>query len=185
MLSEPSEQENRYSNVGSRRSKPALGRTKGADVRRARQYHYQVEPEGGLDRFANKFFHPMLDDPSINGERFRAELLKLAQSGAPVDLCFAAMTIACAYCVDVVRLLRECQRERAWWSMSEARYWCGVTLANRGLEAARLATITATRKATARKAATVGVTQRLVATKEEAFRLARELRPQETSVRSR
>lgn len=148
-------------------------------------FFWQLEPEKGQDGFATEFFHPMSADPSINGERFRAEFVKVAESGEPVDLRFAAMTIACAYCVDATRLLTQGERELAWWSMSEARYWCGVTLASRGVEPARLETIAATRKATGKKAAIAGVSQRLAATKEEAFRLARELRPHENGWRSR
>lgn len=148
-------------------------------------YHWQLVPDKGQDGFAAEFFRPMSADTSINGEQFRAEFVKLAHSATPVDLRFAAMTVACAYCVDVSRLLAQGERELAWWSMSEARYWCGVTLSSRGIEAARTTTITATIRETGRKAANAGVARRLSATKEEAFRLARESRPQEKGWRSR
>jgi hypothetical protein len=148
-------------------------------------YHWQLVPDKGHDGFAAEFFRPMSADASINGEQFRGEFVKLGQSGTPVDLRFAAMTVACAYCVDVSRLLAQGERELAWWSMSEARYWCGVTLSSRGIEAARMTTITATISGTGRKSANAGVARRLSATKEEAFRLARECRPQEKGWKSR
>jgi hypothetical protein len=136
-------------------------------------FYAHLEPDKASDAFATEFFYPMSADPSISGERFRAEFVSVLESGAPADLRFAAMTIACAYCVDVSRYLATGNRESAWQSMSEARYWCGVTLASRGIEDARSATIHATRKYTGRKAAAKRVDDRLAETKNEAFRLAR------------
>lgn len=136
-------------------------------------FHAHLEPSKAADAFANDFFYPMSADPSISGERFRAEFVSVLESGASADLRFAAMTIACAYCVDVSRLLAKGSRELAWQSMSEARYWCGVTLASRGIEDARSATISATRKHTGRKAAATRVDDRLAETKNYAFELAR------------
>jgi hypothetical protein len=136
-------------------------------------FYAYLEPGKAADAFATEFFHPMGADPSISGERFRAEFVSVLESGAPADLKFAAMTIACAYCVDVSRLLARGKRELAWQNMSEARYWCGVTLASRGIEDARSATISATRKHTGRQAAAKRVDDRLAETKNEAFRLAR------------
>lgn len=147
-------------------------------------YYWQLEPDKGRDGFATEFFRPMSADASINGEQFRAEIVRVAESGTPVDLRFAAMTTACAYCVDVSRLLAQGERELAWLSMSEARYWCGVTLASRGVETARLATITATRKATAKKGGNTRA-RKLEIVKQEAFRLAREMGPKTTGWRSR
>lgn len=136
-------------------------------------FYAHLEPGKAEDAFATEFFYPMNADPSISGERFRAEFVRVLESGAPADLRFAAMTIACAYCVDVSRLMAKGNRELAWKSMSEARYWCGVTLASRGIEDARSATISATRKNTGRKAAATRVEDHLAETKNEAFRLAR------------
>ncbi|WP_137173520.1 hypothetical protein [Massilia sp. HP4] len=124
-------------------------------------FHAHLEPGKAADAFASEFFHPMSADPSVSGERFRAEFVSVLESGAQADLRFAAMTIACAYCVDVSRLLARGMRELAWQNMSDARYWCGVTLASRGIEDARSATISATRKHTSDKAAATRVDERL------------------------
>lgn len=147
-------------------------------------YYWQLEPDKGRDGFAIEFFRPMSADASINGEQFRAEIVRVAESGTPMDLRFAAMTTACAYCVDVSRLLAQGERELAWWSMSEARYWCGVTLASRGLEAARLTTIMATKKARAKEGGDERA-KKLEIVKQEAFRLAREMEPKTIGWRSR
>ena len=141
-------------------------------------YYIQIEPSKAGNAFVTEFFHPMSADPTVTGERLRADFVSVASSGTPVDMRLAAMTIACGYCVDVPRLLAVGERELAWLSISEARYWCGVTLASRGVEAARNETISATRKSTSRKAASQRVAQRLDSTKEEAFRLAREMKPE-------
>lgn len=148
-------------------------------------YYWQLEPDKGESGFAHEFFRPMSADPSINGEQFRAEMVKISEAGKPVDLRFAAMVTSCAYCIDASRLLARGDRELAWWAISEARYWCGVTLSNRGIEVARKATVTATIKGTGKIAANAGVALRLSATKEETFRLARELQPKEKGWKSR
>ncbi len=148
-------------------------------------YHWQLVPNKGKDGFAAEFFRPMSADASINGEQFRAEFVKLAQSGTSVDLRFAAMTVACAYCVDVSRLLAQGEREIAWWSMSEARYWCGVTLSSRGLEAAQKATKKAKASESGKHAAFKRFEKTTMRAKEKAFELAREKRPPEKGWRSR
>lgn len=55
-------------------------------------FYFQLEPDKGQDGFAADFFRPMSADLSVNGERFRAEFVSIAESGQPVDLRFAAMT---------------------------------------------------------------------------------------------
>lgn len=140
-------------------------------------FYAHLEPSKGADAFAIEYFHPMIADPSISGPRFRAEFVSVLESGAPADLRLAAMIIACAYCVDVSRLLSKEKRELAWQSMSEARYWCGVTLASRGLDEARSATISATRKHTGKKAAAKRIEDQFAETKNKAFQLTRELCP--------
>lgn len=142
-------------------------------------FYTHLEPGKPNGAFATEFYYPMSRDPSTSGERFRAEFVRVLESGAAANLKFAAMTIACAYCVEVSRYLSCGRLEGAWLSMSEARYWCGVTLASRGLEEARAATISATRRNTSKTAADKRVEEQLAETKEEAFRLVRELCPQQ------
>lgn len=147
-------------------------------------YYLQLKPDTGKDGFVNDYFRPMTAEASTSGREFLQEIMKIIDSGATVDLRFAPMAAACAYCVDVSKLLANGERELAWWSMSEARYWCGVTLASRGIDTARLATILATRKANAKEGGDKRA-KKLKVVKEEAFRLAREMRPKTMGWRSR
>jgi hypothetical protein len=147
-------------------------------------YYYLHKPEEGPDGFKIELFRPMQQDLSSNGDKVRDALFAYISSEKPMDNRFTAMIIACAYCIDVSRLLGQDKRERAWVAVSEARYWCGITQANRGVEAAREATIVASRRAVAKKGGDVR-SARQDAVKKEAFRLAHALRPAEKGWRSR
>lgn len=68
----------------------------------------------------------------------------------------AAMFVSCAYCRRAALANMHGSRELAWIYLAEASYWCGVTLAQKGIEQAYHQTVLDVADRTKRKAASSG-----------------------------
>jgi hypothetical protein len=147
-------------------------------------FYSHLLPEKDVNTFMQDILVPMGANSSITGNSYLEEF-KAAHLSESADLRFGPMLISCAYCVEAMRYLSDSQRELAWLRMVEARFWCGVTLASKGIEVAREQTISATRRNTSRKGGNARDAINYQETREEAYRLARASRPKENGWRSR
>jgi|GEM_PF-2394316 len=147
-------------------------------------FYLDANPEKNEKNFEDEFINSMLADDNLSADNILSDVNKSIASNKPLNLKFAPIILSCAYCVQAIKAHKKNERELAWAYMVDANYWCGVTLAGQGLEAAREHTIHATRKYTAQKGGTARA-DKFKDLKEEVFKLARDKRPPEKGWRSR
>ena len=139
-------------------------------------YYLEANPEKSQEDFIQEFLNPIGNDDSATGDSFLEQFKHIQETDKSANLKHASMVISLAYCLQSMQAYKTNERELAWSYMADARYWCGVTLASKGIEDARQKTIVATKKDTSKNANEAShAKDRQV--KEEAFKLAREKCP--------
>ncbi|VBD30883.1 hypothetical protein [Burkholderia pseudomallei] len=101
------------------------------------------------------------DDPSEEDPQKIVQLFaKPSNDAVPRDRVtgssLAPMFVSCAYCRRAALANMHGSRELAWIYLSEASYWCGVTLAQKGIEQAYRQTVTEVTAQTKKKTASAG-----------------------------
>lgn len=137
-------------------------------------------PDKSLKNFSEEVWLGMIRESGVSGEKIHKVLLKTPGNIAPV----APILISIAYCAEAREHHNAERFDHAWSAMAEANYWCGVSMAGKGIPDARAQTIIAARKQTAAK----GGESRREKYKpiiEEAYRLAREMSPPKNGWKSR
>ncbi len=97
---------------------------------------------------------------------------------------YGSIIVSCAYCVRALGAIRGQDVGLGWSYMADARYWCGVAISSKGIDEGRDRTIVET---LSQQAAT-GAAARDKAyepIRQEAYRLAREMRPPRLGWQSR
>jgi len=140
--------------------------------------YLDINPGKTQQDFLDEVWNPVcFSDTSDSGELLD-RLNKIPGSEFTSHPGHRPILIAVSFCGLTLNALRANTREQAWYSMAQACYWQGVAFASKGIEYARQNTIVATRKNTAAKGGNSRAANQQII-KDEAFRLARELRPTE------
>ena len=147
-------------------------------------FYIQENPGETSDDFREKCLKPLISADNISGDDCTEFIKKIQKEDDKANLKFGPFFISMAYCIQAKRELDNKNRENAWSYMVDARYYCGVTIASKGIEKARINTIIATRKDTASRGgeARANKFQEII---NEAYRLENEMRPQLNGWKSR
>ncbi len=167
------------------RDKLALENTADVLYSRLSTNFLHINPEKNTSNFQNDFLAPMLKLESEIGDEILDEFKRNELSDKSRSMQSAPIIISCAYFTQALKAMKNGNRELAWSYMTDASYWCGVLMASQGIEVAREKTISSTKKNTAKQgglARTEGKYRKLM---EEAYRLAKDERPEKNGWKSR
>ena len=135
-----------------------------------------LNPEKGEKAFNKDIIDKIIKFKTVTGDILLAEMEKAKSSYNSANFKNSSIALSSVYCIEAFNLLQQNKRELAWPYMAQACYWCGVANSLIGIETARTETIHMTRQNTASQGAK-GRIKKYDEAKEEAFRLAREMRP--------
>ncbi|NPT56725.1 hypothetical protein [Paraburkholderia elongata] len=141
--------------------------------------------EKTAENFENEILIPMLEEDSISGERMYNEIKTQSATRPVANPETAAMLVACAYYAQSLKASRDNDLSLAWSYMADACYWAGVIQPIQTIYQLREDTIQATRTNDASNAGKASAKKKHGASIDEAFRLAREMRPKEKGWKSR
>lgn len=130
-------------------------------------YYLLITPGKTDSDFIDEVIIPVGNDSTMSGESY---FEKTRTNGADQ---YSTMLISYAYCLQSMKARNVGDRELAWSYMADALYWCGATLASKGIEDGRKRTITETKKGMSQKANSARH-EKNRQIKELAFKLARE-----------
>jgi hypothetical protein len=148
-------------------------------------FYIELYQERSKKDFEEEIYAPLNRFTDLNGERIVAVFREMPRDDTQKSHRHAPMQISCAYCIQAMREKNKNNLELAWSLMAEARYWCGVVHASKGIEISRAKTIVATRKNTASKGGAALAAAKHKTIKEKVFKYARENRPTEKGWPSR
>lgn len=157
-----------------------LGSLAGMTIGNLEQCYLTLNPGMESADFKKDFVAPILDCDVATGdnilEKMNERYKEMQENGTPECFKNGPMLLSTAYCLQASKQLNLNNREYAWAYMVQAKFWHGVVSAALGIEIARTKTIHATRRKTALMGA-ASRDQTYAVTRQEAFRLARELVP--------
>lgn len=121
-------------------------------VGQAYKYYLEFEPATTQEQFSAQFLNPIRDMGLQGGERLLTELLKVSKSNELFDATYAPMLIALGFAGQAVYEDDRGEHELALFSLMQAKYWCGVMWASRGVREAREKTVRTMHRRIAKKA---------------------------------
>ncbi len=101
-------------------------------------FYIQENPKETKGDFEEKCMKPLWNVGDISGDNFLEFTKKIQQEDNKANLKYGPFYLSMAYCIQTKRELDSANRECAWSYMADARYWCGVVLASKGIEVARI-----------------------------------------------
>jgi hypothetical protein len=136
-----------------------------------------LNPENGVESFKKDILDPITKLETATGDSMLSEMQKKYNiENTSANYKNSSIAISCAYCIDAFKLIQQNKVEMAWPYMAQACYWAGAAHSGIGIQTARTETILATRQHTGSLGAKVRM-KKFNEAKAEAFRLAREMRP--------
>lgn len=124
----------------------------GEIVGQAYKYYLEFEPGTTQEQFRAQFVDPIRTSGPQAGERLLAELLKVSKSSELFDATYAPMLIALGFGAQAVFEDDRGEHELGLFSLMQAKYWCGVMWASRGVREARVKTVSTMHRRIAKKA---------------------------------
>lgn len=125
-----------------------------------------------------------VEDPLEILMLFASDSDKLKGSDWVASSPYGAIIISCVYCIRAHNALAAGYKELAWSYMADARYWCGTSIASKGINSAYEQTVTETRSnafgealSVRAKSGSLGRNQAYKPLREYAYQLAHEKRP--------
>lgn len=139
--------------------------------------YLKFRPEKTETDFADTFVVPLMQAPDTRGKDCLAQLQEAMRNDASADLSLASLLTSAAYTAEAVHAVERKEYQSAWICLSEARYWCGSFAVIPGIDDARTKTIGATRRNMGAKGGNARTEKMYGPVKQEAYRLARSMRP--------